>query len=99
MINRGQNSRRLGARTDVAGVLVLQADDHATRRGLFGKAGERLDNSREARLRLDGPPVREYANDSGLGARRNFESSRRQSLLIGERVFGREGILLKSLIH
>ncbi len=66
---------------------------------LFGEPGERLDDAREACFRFDRAPIREHADDARARAFGNLESARRQPRLIGERVLGREGILLEALVY
>src|SRR6202034_1114960 len=64
VVQRLQQPRRLLARADVAGVLVLDADGDAMPGRLVGQPAERLHDAVEASFRLNRAPVREDANDA-----------------------------------
>src|SRR5206468_3206158 len=50
MIERGERARRFRSGSDVARVLVFEADDHVVLSGLIGEIAERGDHAIEARV-------------------------------------------------
>ena len=74
MIQRRQHPRRLRAGSDIAGVLVLQSDDHVVRRGLIGQRAQGFHDAVEADFGLHRAPVGKHANDARAGALRDLEA-------------------------
>src|SRR5207249_3228034 len=73
-------------------------DNQILFRGVFSKTAKRCDYAVEALLRLNGPPIGKYANDSRAHPPCDLEGARRQPGLIFKTVLGSENILLKSRV-
>src|SRR5450759_60947 len=96
VIERGQHPRGLRPGSDIAGVLVFQADDHTVWRGLIGQGAQGFHDAVEADFRIHRAPVREHADDARASPPRNLQGARREPGLIGERMLGGEHILLEA---
>ena len=94
-----ENSRRFGARTEMAGVFVLDPDDHAVSGGLLRQAVQRLDDPAETLFRPHRPPERKDTDNAGPRGRRDLEGAGCQAWLVGKRVLRSELVLLEPRIH
>ncbi len=98
MVERFEHLGSFGSGADVAGVFVLQADDHVVLCRLVRQSAQRRDDAVEALLGPHGPPIRKHADDFRAGLVRNLEGALGQPWLIFESVLGGEDVVLEPRI-
>ena len=80
MIDGSEKPCRFLAGRDIARMLVLDADDEAAPAGLFCELAQRRCNPIETRVRIDGAPVREHADNPGAHPLGDFERAAAQAV-------------------
>src|ERR1022692_3552452 len=94
-----QRSSCLCASSNIAGVLVLQANRQTVTRCLVRKFAEFPHHVLKTRFRLDGSPEREYPDYTCSQSLGDEERTLGQPWLVFERVLRCENIVLKPAVH
>src|SRR6185312_11386100 len=98
MFQTFQDFSGFGSRADVAGMLILEADDEVMDRRLIGEIAQSGDDSVKILLRFHRSPVGEDPHDMSAEFLRDCESLLRQTRLILKCVLRCEDVVLKPAI-